>query len=194
MCIRDSHSGEFAFDANHRRPEGPGEMIRPLKWFNEWSHSCMWPKDSFTCPHDLRSAWLSAAGSDPNVITHDSLSVDPECTKTSATAFHRDGTGLSVGISPGTLAETQSFEFVMYVGARATRAAAEAAIAELPDIKFWALAWAGAAADDGGPATFFYAFDVPLSAPPPSSFHCLRRPLQCALALFVSVPSGCLGI
>jgi hypothetical protein len=118
-------------------------------------------------------AWQKAGNT--NQIVHDGLSVDPACTRTSRTAHHYDGTGMSVGIAPGELAESQSFSFTMYIGARETTAQAEAVILGLPGIKFWATAWAGSAADNGSPATFFYAFDIPTGMPLRNSAMALVR-------------------
>lgn len=140
----------------------PGGMFQPLTFYGAWSQTCPKDRGAIPCAHELRRPWQD--GARPNTIVHDALGVDPACTKTSRTAHHYDGTGMSVGITPGALAEAQPFTFTMYVGARETAAEAEAVIAGLPGVKFWATAWAGAASDDGGPATFFYAFDVPAGA------------------------------
>jgi hypothetical protein len=144
------------------KPTELGGSVRTLKWFNDWNQKCAKTKAATTCMHEMRTAWQSSANTNP--MYHDSLTVDPQCTKTSDKSHHRDGTGMTVAIAPGELAETQAFEFTMFIGARATRAEAEAVIATLPDVKFWALAWAGNMASDGDPATFFYAFDVPAGA------------------------------
>ena len=158
----DRHIPETAQRSDGIHHAVPGDMFRPLNFFGEWSQACPKDRAAVACAHELRQAWQDGARG--NSITHDGLGVDPACTKTSRTAHHYDGTGMSVGITPGTLAEAQPFTFTMYIGARETAAAAEAVAAALPGVKFWATAWAGAAADDGGPATFFYAFDVPTGA------------------------------
>jgi hypothetical protein len=141
----------------------PGRMIRPIKFFGAWNQDCTKDRSSITCAHELRSAWQAPGMT--NQIVHDGLSVDSACIKTSRTAHHNDGTGMSIGIAPGELAETQSFTFTMYIGARETAAQADVIAASLPGVKFWATAWAGAATDNGNPATFFYAFDIPAGGP-----------------------------
>lgn len=71
---------------------------------------------------------------------------------------------MSIGISPPQLLEDQSFDFEMFIGARASKQEAEDVIQSelIPKhgVKFWALAWAGNVSSDGSPATFFYAFNV----------------------------------